>query len=400
MRAAMTERAGSPAELDEWRRLHDEASRTLRRALLAQVGVGLYCLLIAAGPDAPLLLEGGRLRLPVAGTSASYAATLALAAAGVLVVTAYLQVFAGHWLALGAPEGARRLPCLFNLDSRVAAVASNLGLYWVGPASLAVLAWKALPRPAGPAYVALASGAALWLVLLQLRRGAGGGAARVPLAGAAAAAATLLVLSGLALAGAVRLPLSRGVDAAGSDFAGADLRGLRLTNARMSGANLQGADLRGVDLRGADLSGADLGEANLDGADAAGARFRGADLRKATLLGARLRGADFEKAALIKTSFAGSDLDGARFVDADLRHTVFEDVSLRDAEIVGCRVRAIHFVRADLRGARLRDNFHFGQEDLETSCLDETTELPERFHLPANAATSCRALDASGTLVK
>ena len=85
-------------------------------------------------------------------------------------------------------------------------------------------------------------------------------------------------------------------------LAGANLAGAYLDGANLAGANLDGANLAGAYLRGANLAGANLAGANLDGAYLAGANLDGANLAGAYLAGAYLAGA----------YLAGAYLAGAR----------------------------------------------------------------------------------------
>lgn len=59
---------------------------------------------------------------------------------------------------------------------------------------------------------------------------------------------------------------------------------------------------------------------------------------------------------------------------------------LRDADLTGARLEQSQLRRADLRGANLAGTVGLTQEQLNESCADKTTKLPEGFQFPP----SCR----------
>ncbi len=94
----------------------------------------------------------------------------------------------------------------------------------------------------------------------------------------------------------------------GADFAGADLRKCNLRGAVLREANLQGSRLAGADMFGADLSGA-----NLSMADLSDANLRSADLSSARLVKAELSRANLQRAELVDANLEGAKLDRAHF---------------------------------------------------------------------------------------
>jgi hypothetical protein len=111
-----------------------------------------------------------------------------------------------------------------------------------------------------------------------------------------------------------------------------------------------------TDLRRARLWKADLEHARLDGAQLEGACLSNADLTDAYLRDAYLEGADLEHADL-----RGADLRGAILGGATLRN-------------------------ADLRSAHLWGALGLTQEQLNSACVDDRTELPGSLKRPARRA--------------
>jgi hypothetical protein len=149
-------------------------------------------------------------------------------------------------------------------------------------------------------------------------------------------------------------------DLANTDFRDVNLRDANLYNADLHGADLDNADLRGANLTFAILNGADLNDAHLQKAD-----LRGADLRDADLRGADLtHPASFlNKAALregISIIVPQPPLDTSR-----------------GADLTGA---TLHKTR--LQGVDLREVFGLTQAQVDTACVDDSTQLPNGLIRP------------------
>ena len=151
---------------------------------------------------------------------------------------------------------------------------------------------------------------------------------------------------------------------------------LRNTNACVR-CDLRAADLSGFDLRSADLTGAYLIDARLEGANLSDADLRGAHMAGAILMGARLDRADFTGADLTRADFRGARLHHASLKRARLSGASFGGASLLSATLEGAR----------LQGADLSQAQDLSQSQLDGSCGDSQTKLPEglRLTLCANA---------------
>jgi superfamily I DNA and RNA helicase len=134
-------------------------------------------------------------------------------------------------------------------------------------------------------------------------------------------------------------------DTGGRNFQNADLTGAQLAGADLRNANLIGAILRGADLRNAqldgaklviaDLCGADLSNANLRKAKLVGAILRDARLSGADLSWAKLGNADLRNAQLVAAKLVGVKLSGADLSGADLSGANLEAADLSDVNLVG-----------------------------------------------------------------
>jgi len=132
-----------------------------------------------------------------------------------------------------------------------------------------------------------------------------------------------------------------------------DLRNANLSNAHLQGANLWGVHLEGANLLAAHLEKAMLWDAHLERALLTNAHLRGARLMSARLEGATLIGAHLEGAFLTNANLEGATLIGAH-----------------------------------LEGANLIDAKNLTQDQIDTACVDQYTELPEDLTRPTLCSKS------------
>jgi superfamily I DNA and RNA helicase len=139
-------------------------------------------------------------------------------------------------------------------------------------------------------------------------------------------------------------------DTGGRNFQNADLTGAQLAGADLRNANLIGAILRGADLRNAQLDGAKLVIADLSGADLTNANLWKAKLVGATLKEARLSGADLRWAKLSNADLRNAQLVGAKLVGANL-----SAADLSGADLTGANLEAAELSDVNLEGATMPD---------------------------------------------
>lgn len=158
----------------------------------------------------------------------------------------------------------------------------------------------------------------------------------------------------------------------------------------VKGASLKGRDLRYADASGAFLVKADLSKnANLQEAD-----FSGADLRGANLSQAKLQAVTFTRAKLQGANLKQAHLKGAILLDANLTKANLYGVDLQGTELQGADLMEVDLLLANLCGANLRGAKNVTQAQLDKSCGDEKTTLPEE---PKGLQIEiCPGLDLSG----
>ncbi len=369
-------------DLPEEKRLaevHEETSRTLRRALFALIGFSFFCGFVLLGTaDRELIAEGSTIHVPiplVAQYEMPFVGFLFVGPLVLIAITAYLHSFVQHWRALGERVPAvERVPFLFNLPHRSSRFLSALLCYWLTPLTLALFTWKSLPLPS---FVWLAWTLALvtgWSLWLQIRRAPeanrrGNWIRWILLVALAVGLANLPALRDLRPLALFKADLS-GQDLRSRNLAGADLSEAILTAANLTGANLSNANLGAADLTRANLSkanliaaylsGAVLKDTVLSGADLSMAWMEGLDLREAVLIApgpmaatAELRGANLQGAKLNQADLVGADLRQADLTDADLTGAVLAGAVLVDATLSSANLSGADLSEADLSLALL-----------------------------------------------
>ena len=158
---------------------------------------------------------------------------------------------------------------------------------------------------------------------------------------------------------------------------GADLRHADAVSTFLAKADLRGANLEGANLFGAKLQGADLEEAKLQGADLEEAKLQGADLtlaqlQRASLIDANLREADLTLAQLQRASLLDADLR-----EADLRGANFGGAYLGGVNLQGANLGGADLQGADLSLANLTKAKNLTREQLDETCGDAKTTLPD-----------------------
>ena len=168
----------------------------------------------------------------------------------------------------------------------------------------------------------------------------------------------------------------------GADLRGADLHSAISQSVGFQNANLREARLQNADLRGADLEDADLSSTSAQGADLRGASLRravlrGADLRSADLRGARLSGVDLRLANLREANMQDATLRGADLRDTNLQDALLAAADLQNADLREANLRGADMSRSDLRGAILQTTQGLLQHQIDQTCGDQRTRLPE-----------------------
>lgn len=386
----------SPAERDARRLVIERAlphlAETVRRTLLILIGIAFASIAIVLSvPDSALIKSEATIRVPHADISIEFLGFASLMPVLLLGVLIYLHVHYGHWLVLDRER--KRLeagadvpsiagpPTLFALDGIAARGLTAFLFYWLAPMALAVIAWKAGPRPEWGFPLGYVTGAVLFaLAFLAIRRCA----ARYRGRRNPWLWLLLFLIVRLAIVAPSQSefffrPLNlRHADLPGADLASTDLRAADLTKANLSRAQLTSANLTGAKFVSANLSGAVLVDAilreavflnaNLDEADLSLAHLQRSVFLRVSLTKAKINGASLARAVLIavrgnestaveadltEALLADVDLSGALLASATFARASLYGVRLGRAVLRGAQLRETQFVSVDLRGADL-----------------------------------------------
>jgi len=191
------------------------------------------------------------------------------------------------------------------------------------------------------------------------------------------------------------------------DLSNKRLNGMKLENANFAGSIFNNSNLSGGRFHGADLTGAHFRKALLYGFQADTVKMSGAVLEDATLTQSSitnsvmhmvdLRRANMTRGNFSKNDFRAANLTAAKAVNVDFSGSNFEgakldDSNLQDAVLTGSNFKQASFGQAvmlgsqmqgvDLSGADLSSVLGLSQVQLDTTCGDVDTQLPDGLFLP------------------
>ncbi|WP_049803034.1 pentapeptide repeat-containing protein [Bradyrhizobium japonicum] len=341
----------------------DESATQVTRIGLTFLGTTAFCLLSLLSPDSALLGVGSEktavVNVPFAGP-VSFFGFMLLGPTVLIVLRIYLQIYVEHserLERLARSMSVARTPMLVPLQNPLIRGFSGLTFYLLLPLTMFAFAWKAAAFPAsGSALLVVAAVVIASHLVLPLKKFSGRSKALL------SSGAAIVVFAMLVGNGPVRRPfyLFR-ANLTGQYFSFEDFMGAQLNNANLSDTELFQANLSRAYLIGADLSRAKLGNANLSRAHVMQAKLNGTDLVLANLSGAFFGSANLN----------GADLRSAKLTGADLRGTDLTGADLGNAKLS----------RAHLGGANLSAAKHLTQEQLDETCGDADTKLPEGLTL-------------------
>ena len=299
---------------EEWKRQHDETSRSIFQVLVTIVSFSFFCILSLGAPDVSLLAGNATIKIPFANIDISFVAFLYIGPVILIALTIYLHVFVGYHSILSASQNGRGLPYIFNLQSRLARYVSGMLLYWLVPYILFVFSYKAAPRLGSNRLVIITVAVTIVLVWVKIRRWSSS-QRRNRYRSLWLIEGVLVYILVLQLGNSSSLltrPLNLfHANLEAQDLEAINLRRALLVKANLRQANLQRANLQQAFLQGADLRDANLWEAELQHAELWGADLQGAFLRQAFLQGANLQGANLQEADLQGADFRQAKLQGA-----------------------------------------------------------------------------------------
>jgi hypothetical protein len=141
------------------------------------------------------------------------------------------------------------------------------------------------------------------------------------------------------------------------------------------GADLEGADLRFAKGAKSFLVKADLRDANLEGAD-----LREADLREALFQEETLfEGIVFGEGIFSEGVFGEVGRKEAKLKDVDFKRAKLNKVNFSFMKLEGVNFHLADFNWANFRGTDLSKTRNLTQDQIENTCMDGGTRLPERL---------------------
>ena len=170
--------------------------------------------------------------------------------------------------------------------------------------------------------------------------------------------------------------------------------GSKFDNANLMMSNLDNSNFTDASLVKADLTRASFNQSNFSGADltkAVGYRtsFNGAIFSKTRMTKSEFSRASFEGAEISIIDWSRSELGRANFRNARLTEVSFEFSNISRAIFNGARLTGVNFSSAytyltHFENVDLRMTSELSQAQLEISCGDVKTQLPQGLERPAN----------------
>ena len=343
-------------------------------------------------------------KVPFTDAPLSFLGFIVVAPFLVVVLVIYLHVFYGYWLECERERQylnqrlippIESIPTLFSFPDVVPRLLTRFVFYWLVPLVLVTITWKAWALPEMGLPLTHVTGLVTFiLVLLRIRRRPHHQWQWWSLLDYA----ILVLVIGLMVRATFnpqsfqrplnlfRAELSKAwlveINMRRASAYGANLQGATLWEAKLQDADLTLANLEGASLQMADLKRARLQRANLQNANLFGARFNEANLDEANLQGAR-GGIGAEKASLQRANLQGLYLYGSLLNYADLRWANLQEANLQAAHLVKANLRQTKLQGANLQGANLTKAKNLTQEQVNTACINEHTQLPEGLTRPA-----------------
>ena len=365
---------------DDIVKARDDTAAQVNRITLTFVGAVVFCALTLSTPDTALLVGGERLNVPLAGPT-SFFGFMLLGPVVLIVLRVYLQIYVEHQRRLDQIAQyvrAARTPTLIPDKNPILRIFNGIAFYLLLPLAMLYFWWKGAVFPEWGLYFFIAVAVVIAIHLtLPVRR-----LPWRPKALLGVAAAILAIAVIMSFGDHLRRPfyLFR-ANLSDQWLVSVDLRGAVLHYGNLSRAHLNGADLSGANLSLANLSnafldGANLSSANLTLADLSSAELTVANLTAAylnntNLSSAYLLAADLTAAYIGSANLSGANLVGAKLIGANLNYANLSSADLTNAKLSRTNLSGTH-----LSGTNLSRTEGLVQQQLDTACGDEHTQLP------------------------
>jgi uncharacterized protein YjbI with pentapeptide repeats len=173
----------------------------------------------------------------------------------------------------------------------------------------------------------------------------------------------------------------QGSDFSGSDFSNSNLSGGKFHSSNLSHTIFQKAYLLGINGKGVNFSNTNLRDATLTNARLQNSDISNADLKRADLTKGYFKGSNFSHSSLKSVDAMNAMFKGAYFSESKLDHGNFSGSDFTKAQFIDTKfgdaiLESAIFDRTEFMGANLSKVIGLTQEQINTSCGDEETELP------------------------
>jgi uncharacterized protein YjbI with pentapeptide repeats len=168
----------------------------------------------------------------------------------------------------------------------------------------------------------------------------------------------------------------------GSRFNNTNLYRSTLDRSNFEGASMVKANMARATARGSHFVDADLSKsvgyrAIFDGATLERTNLTKSEYFRASFRDSKISDTDWSKSELGRMNFSSARLDGVSFQFTNLSRVIFSGAILKDVDFRRAYTYLTHFENVDLRKV-----INLSQLQLDLSCGDQTTQLPEGRSMP------------------
>jgi len=164
-----------------------------------------------------------------------------------------------------------------------------------------------------------------------------------------------------------------------SDLSSSDLRRTNLTKAVFFKANLVRASFKGSTAIEANFIGVTASRTDFSESDLSNSNFEKSEIIRSDFSGSNLSNSNMTKSDLLRAEFTGANLSGVDFSYSSLARADFRGAKL-DENIL---LRDTYLYRTRLEGVDVSNLSGIEQWQINMSCGDSDTKLPDGISIPA-----------------
>ena len=163
-----------------------------------------------------------------------------------------------------------------------------------------------------------------------------------------------------------------------SDFTSSDLRGSTFDNANLEKVTLLRASLSGSSAKNANFEGALAPRVDFSDSDLENANFEKSEVYRSDFSNSNLTNGNFSKAEMARVDFAVDNLSGSSFQFTNLARADLSEADLG----TGIDLEGSYLYLTDITGLDLTNSTGLQQWQIDLSCGDGDTKLPEGVSVP------------------